>query len=69
MTQSPPPSPPTQGNDPELMEHVARWLSDESKDKCGVELDTSNWPREFPRRGVPQQNIDNFVDCGVFTIM
>ena len=63
----PPLSPPLQGNDPELMEHLARWLSDESKDNCGVELDTSDWPREFPRQGVPQQY--NAVDCGAFTIM
>lgn len=49
------------------MEHLAKWVMDESMDKCGVELDTNDWPREFLRQGVPQQH--NNVDCGVFTIM
>ena len=67
MPPLPPLPPPLQGSDPELMEQLARWVMDEAKDKCGVELDTSDWPREFPRQGVPQQY--NAVDCGVFTIM
>ena len=49
------------------MDNLARWLTDEAKDKCGFDLDVSKWPREFPREGVPLQ--ENGFDCGVFTLM
>jgi Ulp1 family protease len=61
-----------QGKDDELLEHLARYISDEAKDKCGNVLDTSGWPRLNPAcekggGGVPRQH--NGCDCGVFTIM
>ena len=67
-TQDPPITLVHQGRNPELLDHLAHWLSDESSDKLKAPLDTSDWTREFPGKGfVPQQL--NGVDCGVFTIM
>ena len=56
-----------QGGDSRLLDNLARWLMDEAKDKCGVDLDTREWAREYPREGVPMQR--NGVDCGVFALM
>ncbi|KAG1673549.1 hypothetical protein FOA52_003849 [Chlamydomonas sp. UWO 241] len=54
------------GQDPDLLEFLARYIADESRDKLKVELDTSSWVRVH-RSDVPRQR--NGCDCGMFTIL
>ena len=53
------------GKDQAVLENLARWVKDEWKDKAKVDLDTSKWPRKFPK-DIPTQ--ENGYDCGVFAV-
>lgn len=50
---------------PSPQENLAQYISDEAKAKRQQVLDTSSWPRRFPRT-IPRQ--ENGCDCGVFTV-
>lgn len=54
------------GRRPDILEHLAHWLEDESRDKRGVEIDCSKWRRVFPK-DIPRQA--NGFDCGLFVLM
>lgn len=59
---------PAQGVDAQLLDHLAQYMQDEARDKCGGRvLDTSTWQRKFNPGTVPRQR--NGCDCGVFSIM
>ena len=47
-----------------MLEHLRRWLEDESRDKRLIPLDTSSWPDVVWDKGTPRQR--NGSDCGVF---
>eukprot|EP00951_Prasinocladus_malaysianus_P035629 scaffold368576_cov45-Prasinocladus_malaysianus.AAC.1 len=53
------------GRNPAVLEHIARYLADEARSKKQMDLDTSDWPRWFPK-DIPRQT--NGYDCGVFAI-
>lgn len=54
------------GSGHEYLQALKKWVSDDVKDKKGVELDTSSWTLVSRPPDVPQQR--NGFDCGVFTI-
>ena len=54
------------GRRPDILEHLAHWLMDESRDKRGVEIDVSQWRRVYPSN-IPTQT--NGFDCGLFSLM
>jgi Ulp1 family protease len=51
--------------DKDICEALAKYVADEAKAKKNEDIDTSEWPVEFP--AVPRQL--NGVDCGMFTIL
>lgn len=54
------------GGDRTCLEMLAQYITDEAQHKRGQVLDTTAWPRSFPRDATPRQL--NGCDCGVFTV-
>ena len=53
----PHPDPLPQGEDSELLEYLARYISDESMDKMKVPLDTSGWERVYMEVGLGSSGV------------
>ena len=60
LTQSP-----HKRKDPDLLDHLARWLRDDAYDKKREVLDTVNWKQ----RDAPAPKQANGYDCGIFIMM
>nr|ADE76671.1 unknown [Picea sitchensis] len=53
------------GDDAHVLDVLARYITDEAKDKTGKDLDVSSWEMELVE-DLPQQ--ENGSDCGMFMI-
>eukprot|EP00898_Chlorokybus_atmophyticus_P007634 jgi/Chlat1/7872/Chrsp66S09177 len=53
------------GQDRACLENLARYITEEVAHKDDAKLDTSDWPRVFPK-DIPEQR--NSCDCGVFMV-
>ncbi|KAL3152457.1 hypothetical protein ABBQ32_14160 [Trebouxia sp. C0010 RCD-2024] len=54
------------GKEHEIVESLAKYVTDEYQNKCQETVDTSDWPRRSPG-AIPKQM--NGCDCGVFALM
>ncbi|KAJ4722172.1 ubiquitin-like-specific protease ESD4 [Melia azedarach] len=53
------------GTDSKVLSNLARYFVEEVKDKCGEDIDVSDWEREFVE-DLPEQ--ENGFDCGMFML-
>ncbi|KAJ1729551.1 SUMO1 sentrin specific peptidase 1 [Coemansia biformis] len=54
------------GDDPGCLQTLMGYIRDESRDKCGADIDESEWTLRCDKR-IPRQQ--NGYDCGVFAVM
>ena len=54
------------GSHSKCLQHLQRWLNDESMDKRNQPLDATGWEMVYSGKNVPQQN--NTDDCGMFML-